>query len=67
MPASLQPNFDPQTDCILHKDVATRYIGDSNNALQEIIQADFQILDVKVVSPSGEEDAADLQVIATKR
>ncbi|WP_299490285.1 class I SAM-dependent methyltransferase [Acaryochloris sp. IP29b_bin.137] len=67
VPVSLQPNFDPQTRCIVHKDVATRYIGDSNDILQEIIQADFQILDVEVVPPSSEDDAADLQVIATKR
>lgn len=67
VPISLQPNFDLQTRCIVHKDVATRYIGDSNDILQEIIQADFQILDVEVVPPSSENDAADLQVIATKR
>lgn len=66
VPTSLKPNFDPQTRCIVHKDWATRYIGNSNDTLQEIIQAEFQILDIEVVPPNSGNDAADLKVIAIK-
>ncbi len=66
VPTSLKPNFDPQTCCIVHKDLVTRYIDNSNDILQEIIQAEFQILDVEVVPPNSENDAADLKVIAIK-
>ena len=62
-----QENFDPTTRCTLHGDLATRYIGDSNNILQEIISAKFRILHVKVLSLKHEEDLADLQVIAEKQ
>jgi ubiquinone/menaquinone biosynthesis C-methylase UbiE len=62
-----QEHFDPATRCTLHGDLATRYIGDSNDILQEIISASFRILHVKVLPPKHEEDLADLQVIAEKR
>ena len=62
-----QEQFDPQSCCLVHKDIATRYIGESNSILQEIIQAGFKILDVEVCPPKHREDLADLQVIARKR
>ncbi|MGP1384502.1 MAG: hypothetical protein ACTS2F_13135 [Thainema sp.] len=46
--------------------IATRYIGDSNEILQEIMATNFRIQDVKLVPPSHAEDFADVQVIAAK-
>lgn len=60
-------HFDSQTCCTVHDGLATRYIGDSNNILQEIICAEFRVLDVEVLSPRNQEDLAELQVIAEKR
>lgn len=62
-----QAHFDPQTRCIMNGDLATRYIGDSNDILQEIIQAQFRILHVNIFGPQDKEDLADLHVIAEKR
>jgi SAM-dependent methyltransferase len=67
MASSLWDHFDTQSRCTLHEGLATRYIGDSNDILQEIIQAEFRILDVEVLPPRDQEDLADLQVIAEKR
>jgi 2-polyprenyl-3-methyl-5-hydroxy-6-metoxy-1,4-benzoquinol methylase len=60
-------HFDSETRCIMHDGFATRYIGDSNDILQEIIHAGFRVLDVEVLPPRDQEDLADLQVIAEKR
>lgn len=60
-------HFDSQTCCTVHDGLATRYIGKSNDILQEIIQAGFRVLDVEVLPPRNQEDLADLQVIAEKR
>lgn len=62
-----QQHFDPQTRCTIHDGLATRYIGWSNDILQEIIQANFRILDVEILPPRNQEDLADLQVIAAKQ
>jgi ubiquinone/menaquinone biosynthesis C-methylase UbiE len=62
-----QEHFDPQTRCVMHGDLATRYIGYSNDILQEIILAGFRILYVDVLPPSDKEELADLRVIAEKR
>jgi hypothetical protein len=51
----------------MHDGLATRYIGDSNDILQEIIHAEFRVLDVEVLPPRNQEDLADLRVIAEKR
>jgi ubiquinone/menaquinone biosynthesis C-methylase UbiE len=67
VPPTWVDQFDPQTRCMLHGDVTTRYIGDSNDILQEIIQAGFRVLELAVVPPSDEEDVASLDVIAQKR
>jgi hypothetical protein len=56
-----------QSRCTIHHGIATRYIGDSNQILQEIIQAGFRILDVELIAPKQPEDLADLWVIAQKR
>ena len=61
-----QECFDPQSRCLMHEDLAVRYIGDSNEILQEVILAGFRLLDIEVLPPSHEEDLADLQVIAEK-
>lgn len=60
-------HFDSETRCTMHDGLATRYIGDSNDILQEIIHAEFRVLDVEVLPPRNQEDLADLQVIAEKR
>ena len=51
---------------IIHDGIANRYIGDSNDILQEIMQAGFRVLDVEIVPPKDAEDLADLRAIATK-
>jgi ubiquinone/menaquinone biosynthesis C-methylase UbiE len=61
-----QENFDPVTRCLFYSGIATRYVGDSNHILQEVMQAGFRILNVEVVPPKNEEDLADLQAIAAK-
>ena len=61
-----QENFDPQSRCVMHGDLATRYIGDSNKILQAVMQTGFRLLQVEVVPPRHPEDLADLQLIATK-
>ena len=58
--------FDPKSRCLMHGDIATRYIGDSNDILQEIINASFRIMSAEISPPKHSEDLADLQVIAEK-
>ncbi len=41
-----QEHFDPKSRCIMHNDIATRYIGDSNEILQEVILAGFRVLNL---------------------
>ena len=67
VPMSWRDRFDSQTRCIMRNGLATRYISDSNDILQEIIHAEFRILDVELIPPRNQEDLADLQVIAEKR
>ncbi|MGF1524876.1 MAG: class I SAM-dependent methyltransferase [Leptolyngbyaceae cyanobacterium] len=61
-----QERFDPQSRCVMRDGIATRYIGESNSILQEIIQAGFKLLDVEVYPPKHQEDLADLHVIAKR-
>jgi SAM-dependent methyltransferase len=63
----LQGTFDPESRCLMHGDLATRYIGDSNDILKEVMQAGFTLIDVARIPPKDAEDFADLQVIAEKR
>ncbi len=60
-------HFDYETRCTMQGDLATRYIGDSNDILQEIIHANFRVLEVAVLPPRNHEDLADLHVIAEKK
>ena len=64
-----QEYFDLSSRCLFYtdKNTAVRYIGDSNEIIQEVISAKFRILDVKLVSPRHPEDLADLQLIAEKK
>ena len=62
----LREQFDPRSRCLMYNGIATRYIGDSNEILQEIMAANFRIRDVKLAPPSHAEDFADVQVIAEK-
>jgi len=59
-------HFDPQSRCTLHDDLATRYVGDSNDILQEIIHAGFRLLHVEVLPVNDEDDVPALQIIAQK-
>lgn len=59
-------NFDLRSRQTIHDGISTRYIGDSNDILQEIMQAGFRALDVEIVPPKDAEDVADLRAIATK-
>ena len=58
--------FDPVSRCTIQAGIATRYIGDSNEILQEIMAAGFRLASVTLVPPRHEVDLADLIVIATK-
>ena len=58
--------FDPHSRCTIQQGIATRYIGDSNDILREVMAAGFRITDVNLVSPRHAADLADLQVIAIK-
>jgi len=42
-------HFDSQTRCTVQNGLATRYVGDSNDILQEIIGVGFRVLDVEVL------------------
>jgi 2-polyprenyl-3-methyl-5-hydroxy-6-metoxy-1,4-benzoquinol methylase len=61
-----QAQFDPPSRCLISNGIATRYIGDSNHILQEVMRAGFRLLQVTVVPPLQAEDLADLRVIAQK-
>ncbi|MEM9807448.1 MAG: hypothetical protein AAF959_19465, partial [Cyanobacteria bacterium P01_D01_bin.56] len=62
-----QEHFDPPSRCLIHGDLATRYIGDSNNILKEVINAGFRILSMEILPPRHSEDLADLQLVAIKK
>jgi hypothetical protein len=51
----------------MHNDIATRYVGDSNEILKEVILAGFRVLDVEVVPPKHQKDFSDLRLIAERR
>ena len=59
-------HFDPESGCLIQDGIATRYIGDSDDILQEIMHADFKVVDVELFPPKHEEDLADLVLIAAK-
>ena len=59
-------NFDPRSRHCIHEGITTRYIGDSNDILQEIMQAGFRLLDMEIVPPKDAEDVADLRAIMIK-
>lgn len=58
--------FEPESRCTIQQGIATRYIGDSNDILGEVMAAGFRIVEVTLVPPRHAEDLADLQVIARK-
>ena len=58
--------YDPQSRCTIQQGIATRYIGNSNDILREVMAAGFRIVDVTLVPPRHEADLADLQVLAAK-
>jgi 2-polyprenyl-3-methyl-5-hydroxy-6-metoxy-1,4-benzoquinol methylase len=62
-------NFDRSSRCLFYTDpeTAIRYIGDSDEIIQEVIAAGFRILEVKLVAPTNLEDFTDLQLIARKK
>lgn len=64
-----QEYFEPSSRCLFYTDkkTAIRYIGDSNEIIQEVISAKFRILDVTLVAPRHPEDVAELQLIAEKK
>jgi hypothetical protein len=64
---SVQAQFDPATRCLTRDGIATRYIGQSNDILQEVMHAGFTLVDVRLMPPRDAADFADLQVIAEKR
>lgn len=59
-------HFDPSSRCTIHAGIATRYIGDSNHILQELMVAGFRLVDVTLVPPRHDADLSDLIVIAAK-
>ncbi|MEK7484198.1 MAG: class I SAM-dependent methyltransferase [Planctomycetota bacterium] len=61
-----QQYFDPVSRCTIQNGISTRYIGDSNDILQEVIRAGFRMISVEVFPPQNQGDAADLQIIAKK-
>jgi 2-polyprenyl-3-methyl-5-hydroxy-6-metoxy-1,4-benzoquinol methylase len=62
-------NFDRSSCCLFYTDqeTAIRYIGDSDEIIQEVMSAGFRILEVKLVAPTNPEDFTDLQLIAQKK
>lgn len=63
-----QERFDPDNRCLMYDGIATRYIGDSNSILQEVLAANFRILAVEVVPSRDnyETDLDTLQMIVAK-
>ncbi|MCL1489479.1 MAG: hypothetical protein M1G31_01820 [Pseudanabaena sp. Salubria-1] len=51
---------------IIHDGIANRYIGDSNDILQEIMQAGFRVLDVEIVPQRMQKISPIYDAIATK-
>jgi SAM-dependent methyltransferase len=57
-------HFDPQSRCLVHGDIATRYIGLPEDILEEIRSAGFAISHWRVQANSEECD--DLLLVAKK-
>lgn len=66
VPPNLWEEFDPSTRCLITNGIATRYIGDSNAIVQEVMAAHFRVVDVSLLPPQHDQDLADLQVIGLK-
>ncbi len=62
----VKKSFDPKTRCTIHKGFATRYLGLPENILQEIRNADFNILHWEVKPRKDQNDVDELLVDAIK-
>lgn len=64
----MKPTFDPVSRCTVNeRGVATRYVGKSEDILQEIQVAGFHIAHWEILPRESEEDQDDLLVRAIKR
>ncbi|NET60380.1 MAG: class I SAM-dependent methyltransferase [Symploca sp. SIO2E6] len=59
-------HFDPQTRCTMHGDLATRYIGLSNDLIMEVIQAGFKVLQLEISPPLAQDGVEGLLLVAAK-
>lgn len=66
-PAAEARTFDPRTRCVMKGDVATAYIGDSNEIVMEVMSAGFLVLDMTIVPPLRDDDMPELLLLARPR
>jgi SAM-dependent methyltransferase len=66
-PVAEARTFDPRTRCVMNGDVATAYIGDSNDIVVEVITAGFLVLDMTIVPPLRDDDMPELLLLARPR
>lgn len=68
LPASaIMPTFDPASRCTMHESgIATRYIGQAPDIIQELQTAGFQSDDWEIIPRQSEDDQDDLLVRAIK-
>lgn len=59
-------NYDPETQCEICGDTATRYIGLSNDILIEVIHEGLQILQMEMLPPFTEDDLEELLLVTKK-
>jgi hypothetical protein len=59
--------FDPVSRCTINREgIATRYIGDAGDILEELTAARFAISHSEIVPRQGPDDQDDLVAIAVK-
>ena len=63
---SFLDSFDEESRCLFMGDVATRYIGQSDSLLDEIVAAGFEIAHWEIEARKSADDQDDLIVAATK-
>jgi hypothetical protein len=63
----MKANFDPMSCCTINREgIATRYIGDAGDILEELTAAGFAISHSEIVPRQGPDDQDDLVALAVK-
>ncbi len=60
-------NYDPESRCTIHGDIASRYYGDPDSILQEIREAGFKIIQHEIEAGSLEESNHYMIIEARRR